>query len=72
VFVDSTPSLIFAVKFGAYPSGALTVVHSKLSIHAHKYRTRVEVAGSDKRSSLLRYEINYGYKKFCSAGPWLQ
>ncbi len=27
---------------------------------------------SDKQSLLLRYEINYGCKKFYDTGPWVQ
>jgi hypothetical protein len=35
---------------------------------AYKYTTRVEVANSNKHSSLLRYRINYDCKIFFSTG----
>ncbi len=34
----------------------------------HKYKYRVEVTETDKHSSLLRFRINYGQKRFCSWG----
>ncbi len=36
---------------------------------AHKYGTQVEVAGNDKRTSLLYFNINYQRKRFYSVGP---
>jgi hypothetical protein len=35
---------------------------------ALKYRSWVEVVENDERKSLLRYEIDYGSKKFDSKG----
>jgi hypothetical protein len=45
------------------------VASSKAPRLASKYLARVDVADSDKHSSLLRYRINYGRKKFCITGP---
>jgi len=36
-----------------------------------KYKTRVQVTGSVKQSSLLQYDINYDYEQFYTRGPWL-
>ncbi len=55
-------SPIFAVKTGAYPSGAPYSI-------SNTYLTRVEVIDSEKQCSLLRYGINYDSKKFYSTGP---
>ena len=35
---------------------------------AYKYKAKVEVTDNDKRSSLLRYGINYGRKNFYNTG----
>jgi len=47
-----------------------TVSHLYSSLlFSNKYLTIIEVTDSDKPSSLLRYRVNCGRKKFYSTGP---
>jgi hypothetical protein len=59
------PSLIFARKVVAYPSGRLH------SMGTRKYKIKMEVTNSEKDSSLLRYEIKEDCVKFRVHAPGL-
>ncbi len=65
------PSLIFVGKAGSLPLEWSDIKESTSvgSCLVCKYKTRGEVNGSDKNSSLLRYVYNYCSKKFYSTGP---
>jgi hypothetical protein len=70
VFITSDrfrPSLIFVSKDGVNPNGTVNF-YCYLD---HKYKTRVKLPGSDKRTSLQYFNINYDCKKFYIMGAVL-
>ncbi len=58
---ESCSGWVFHFKFGCF--AAMKEVHGANTCPCLKLKSVLEVTESDKHSSLLRYGINFGYKK---------